>query len=353
MAMLEQFFFGNSVLAYLEFLGIVLGSVLAGKLVTWTTETFLKKFAKETETKLDDLLLHMLEGPILLSILIGALHYGQGMLVLSEGFASFYSKTVMVMLMFNIAWYLMRFLNGLIEYYLAPLAAKTESDLDDHLLPILKRLVSIVIVIITLIMALDKFDFNVGGLLAGLGLGGLAFALAAKDVVENLFGGVSILTDKPFKMGDRIRVGNDVDGIVREIGLRTTRVETAGGTLVILPNSKVVTSVVENITAEKSRRMVLTLGLEYDTSAQKLEQAKTIVKKNVKRISGLRDDCQVTFKEFAASSLNVQVIYWITKESVANRFWEVQDELLTGIKQDFEKAHIEFAYPTQTVRVKK
>ena len=351
MEFFSNVYFGNTIFAYIKFFGVIIIAVIAGKVVTWITEKFLKSFASKTETKLDDLLLHLLEGPILLSIMIAALYFGRDELVMSPAFAGFYNKMVSVLVIFNVAWYLSRLLAGAIEYYLTPLASKTKSDLDDHLLPILRRLVSIVIFIIAAIMALDKFDYNVGGLLAGLGLGGLAFALAAKDMVGNFFGGIAILTDKPFKLGDRIKV-ETVEGHVREIGLRSTRVETLAGTLVTIPNSKMVDSILENVTREEARRVVIDLDVEYDTTVKKLEEAKSIIRKHVKRIDGLKDECTVAFSEFGPHSLKIKVIFWITKQGL-ERFWPVQDELYTAIKRDFEKAKIEFAYPTQTIRVKK
>ena len=349
MTFLGTWYFGNSIVEYGEFFLLLAVAVLAGKVVTWVTKRVLRAYSERTRTKADDILVDLLEGPVLFLIFIVALHFGQAMLSMSKGFASFYGKMVAVLFMINIGWLLIRFFDGLVEHYLAPLAAKTESDLDDHLIPILRRLVKIVIIIIIGIMALDKFNYNVASLLAGLGIGGLAFAFAAKDLVGNLFGGVAILLDKPFKLGDRIRIG-DVDGFVREIGLRTTRVETLSKTMKILPNSKIVDSVVENVSAEPARKMTMTLGLEYGTTLAKMEKAKEIVKKAIKSTNGLSKDCIVAFSEFGDSSLNLFVLYWIED---MDRYWDAQDELNTSIKKEFEKEKIGFAFPSMTIYMRK
>ncbi len=348
---LSSTYLGNTVAQYLLFFGVIICAVIMGKTITWISKRILHAFADKTETKFDDLLLTLLEGPILFSILLGALYFGKILLAMSTGFLEAYGKVLTILFIFNVAWYLIRFLNGMIEYYVKPFAGKTKTDLDDHLLPIAKRLINVVVILIVAIMAIDKLGYNVASLLAGLGLGGLAFALAAKDLVGNLFGGVAILFDKPFKIGDRIKVG-EVDGHVREIGLRTTRVETLAGTMIILPNSKVVDSNIENITAEKARRIILDLGVEYGTSIKRIEEAKGIIRKHVKRIRGLNDDCTVAFTAFNDSSLNLKVVYWINQEGMKD-FWGVQDELNTAIKRDFEKARIGFAFPSRTVYVKK
>ena len=348
----DQLYLGNNIPDYIIFFALIFGSLIAAKIITWTTKKFVKAFAAKTKTKADDLLVELLEGPVLFSVFIAALWYGQHLLSLTEQIADFYNRGVMILFFINAAWYLVRLINGAIVHYIKPLTKKTETDLDDHLLPLMRKLVNFVIYAIVLIMVIDKLGFNVGSLLAGLGIGGLAFALAAQDLVSNLFGGIAILMDKPFKIGDRIKVGT-VDGYVREIGLRTTRVETFGGTMMVLPNSKVVDSVTENVSAEKERRMVFTIGVEYGTTIAKLEKGKELIIKNIKAVKGLNHkQFSVNFVEFDDSSLNIRTQYWITMDGMDDYFG-VQDKLNMGIKRDFEKAKIDMAFPTQTVHVKK
>jgi MscS family membrane protein len=158
--------------------------------------------------------------------------------------------------------------------------------------------------------------------------------------------------DKPFKIGDRIKVA-DVDGFVREIGLRTTRIETFGGTMIVVPNSKIVDSISENVSAEKERRMAFTIGVEYGTPSKKIEEGKKLIEQNIKKVKGLNHkNFAIHFVEFDDSSLNIRVQYWITPEGM-NDYFGVQDKLLLGIKGDFEKAKIDMAFPTQTLHIKK
>ncbi len=353
MAVLQSQYLGNTIADYLVFFGVIAAAMIAGKLLTYVTKRFIRSFADKTATKADDLVVDLLEGPVLFTIFLAALWYGERLLAMSEGFGDVYAKIVSILFLINIAWYLMRLLGGLMQHYIEPLTEKTDTDLDDHMLPIMKKLVNFVIVAIVAIMVIDQLGYNVGSLLAGLGLGGLAFALAAQDLVSNLFGGIAILLDKPFKVGDRIKVGSDVDGFVREIGLRTTRVETFGGTMIVVPNSKIVDSISENVSKEKERRMTFTIGVEYDTPVKKLEEAKRLIEQNLKKVKGLNQkEFAIHFVEFAASSLNIRVQYWITPKGMEDYFG-VQDRMLMGIKKDFEKAGISMAFPTQTVHVKK
>jgi len=348
---LSTSFFGNTFPQYAVFFGLIALAVLAGKVVTWLSKNILHAFASKTETKIDDVAVSILEGPVLFTIFIIAFHFSRSVLSISDATHAVLDQIIIILIILDVAWYLIKLFAGFITHYLQPLATKSETDLDDQLLPIAKRLGNIVILLIAVIMVLDRVGVNVTSLVAGLGIGGLAFALAAQDLLGNLFGGVAILADKPFKLGDRIKI-DAVDGTVREIGLRTTRVETAGGTIVILPNRRVVDSILENVSNEKTRRMVLDLGLEYRTSTKQIAQAKRIIREHVKRIKGVEDECTLALAGFADSAIMLKVIYRINKKGL-ERYWDVQDELLGAIKRDFEKARIGFAYPTRTIYVKR
>jgi len=350
---LGQTYLGNTLGQYVLFFLILIGAVAAGKLVTWISKTFLKAFASKTKTKLDDTILHVLEGPVLFTIFILALTFGKDVLTLSPTVADVFAKTITILWILNGAWYLVRLLNSALTHYVQPMAKKSETDLDDHMLPLLQRLIKIVIVAIVAIMIIEKLGYDVSTLVAGLGLGGLAFALAAQDLLGNFFGGLAILTDKPFKVGDRLKIGTDVDGFVREIGLRTTRLETLASTMIVVPNRKVVDAILVNVTREKARQIIIDIGVEYGTSVAKLEQAKKLIEKNIKAVKGLdHETFTIAFSSFGDFALNLKVIFWITKEGMDDYFG-VQDKLNMGIKKDFEKAKIEMAFPTQTVYVRK
>ena len=171
-----------------------------------------------------------------------------------------------------VAWMAARFFDGLFQTYIVPLAARSQTDLDDHILPVAQKAVKTIIWTIGIVVALDNAGHNVGALLAGIGIGGLALAMAAKDTVSNVFGGFTIFVDKPFRLKDRVRAAGH-DGYVREIGLRSTRLETMAGTQVTVPSSKFSDTVVENVSKEPSRKTAVVLGLSYDTTPKQMEEA--------------------------------------------------------------------------------
>ena len=290
-----------------------------------------------------------MEKPLVFLIFIIGLIIGLKTLVLSPGFEQFSSNVVQIILTMNVFWFIVYFIDGLIVNYLKPMTSKTETDLDDVLIPIVRRLVKVVLVILAIIIIIDNFGYDVTSLIAGLGIGGLAFALAAKDMLANMFGGLAILTDKPFKLGDRIKI-EGYDGWIREIGLRTTRMETLDGFQLVVPNAKVADSILENVSKENARKVKITIGVEYGTSIKKMEEAKKILADVIKKNKDTLDKSIIGFSEFADSSLNILVIYWIKN---LDNIIGAKDGVNMEIKKRFEKAKIEMAFPTRTVHLKK
>lgn len=336
---------GNTLWQYAFFLISIIASIFIAKAFYWVSTKVIKVFTKKTQTRLDDLLIQVLEKPILFIIILSGLRLGFSQLSVSPSFDSTANSIFKVLYLLNTSWIIINFLDAIILNYITPVVSKTKSELDDHLVPILRRLIKAVIWLIILIMIIKNFGFDVSALLTGVGLGGLAFALAAQDLLSNLFGGIAILSDKPFKIGDRIRVGQN-EGWVKEIGLRTTRITTLDGTELIIPNSDIAKTVLENISREKARKIRLNLSLVYSTPRKKLVEAERILRNIVKKNKSTDDDCVVSFADFGESGLNIVLIYWIKD---VKRVLETKHEINMEIKERFEKAGIEFAFPTRTL----
>ncbi len=349
-SMLNMTFFGNTLMQYFIFLCIVGGAVLFGKIAYYIIKNFVKVLTKKTETVADDMLIEVAEYPVIFLIFIVGFYIAYKTLHLSEATEHLFFNIVLVMLIINITWFFTRLLDGLIKHYLIPFSQKTETDLDDALVPLIKRFGKFVLIFISGVIILDKFGYNVTSLVAGLGIGGLAVALAAQETLSNIFGGITLLTDKPFALNDRVRVANK-EGFVKEIGMRSTKITTMDGSELVIPNSSIAKDIIENVTREKERRIKMTLGLVYNTSSKKLEKAIQTAKKIVEDEEGTsKEKCEVFFDEFASSSLNIIITYWI--KDVAQIF-KIKNDINFKIKEAFEKEKIEFAYPTQTIYTKK
>lgn len=343
-------FFGNTLLQYIIFFGILSAAIIIGKIAYYIITNFIKAFTKKTQTVLDDMLIEVSEHPAIFLIFILGFYVAYKTLSLSETAEETFFNIVLVMLIINLTWFFVRLIDGLIKYYLVPFSQRTETDLDDALIPILRKLTKVVLIFIALIIILDKFGYNVTSLVAGLGIGGLAVALAAQETLGNIFGGVTILTDKPFGFGDRIKVSGN-DGFVKEIGMRSTKITTLEGSELIIPNATLSKEIIENVTREKERRIRVSVGVVYETPTKKLTRLVVLVKKIIAEQDGVNiEKCCVFFDEFADSSLNFTIIYWITDLS---KILEIKSAVNFKIKEAFEKEKIEFAYPTRVVYSKK
>lgn len=162
------------------------------------------------------------------------------------------------------------------------------------------------------VIGLNNAGYDVAALLAGLGIGGLAMAMAAKDTVANIFGGFTIFTDQPFRVGDRIKAAG-YDGEVQEIGVRSTRLKTLEGRIVTIPNSQIADSPVENVSCEPSRKVTLNLGLTYDTTPEGMAKAMVILDEINAEHPNTEDNAKVFFNAFGDFAMNIQYIYYITK----------------------------------------
>jgi small-conductance mechanosensitive channel len=227
-----------------------------------------------------------------------------------------------------------------------PQEARTRATLG----PVMSKTCRIFFFILAFLLILQNSGYNVAGLLAGLGIGGLAVALAGKETLANLFGSVAVLLDRPFQVGDLIRQG-EVEGTVEKIGLRSTRVRTPDGFLVSIPNQNVTTSDVVNLSARPTRRQVFTLGLVYDLSAAQMRQAVEMVREVIASHPQTAD-AWVHWKDFGESSLDIQVVYW-SKAEAMNDFLDALQDLNCGIKERLDAAGFGFAFPTRTVLLEK
>ncbi len=342
-------YFGNPVYNYVIALAILVGFTIIGRILEFFMKRYISKLIGKTKTKIDDIIIKSLQKPFLLFFFSIGLIAVSFFIVIPDGARQVYFKLVKSLIIFAFAWFFINVVDLLIEYYLMPFAEKSETDLDDILMPLLRRLIKTLLVIIALIMILSDLGFDVASILAGLGIGGLAFALAAKDLLANLFGGVAIIIDKSFKPGQRIKV-QGVDGIVKTIGLRTTVIESLDGTKLTIPNSKIADSIIENVSHESARKVTLTLGLSYDTSNKKLETAIKELKKLIDAHKNVKDKTIVRFSKFGDFTLDILIIYWISN---LKEIGQTTHDINMAIKKKLEQLKVEIPYPTQTIELKK
>ena len=342
---LNTVYYGNTVTEWATSLGIIVAALVVGKVAYWLFSTVGRTLTSKTKTDVDDIILDMIEEPIVFAVTVVGVWFGLDRLHLSETAQSLMGNAVQALVVLAVTWMIARLLEAVFTHYLEPLVEASENTLDDQILPIARRGAKFIVWSLGIIVALNNAGYDVGAVLAGLGIGGLALAMAARDTVANVFGGFTIFTDRPFTIKDRIRI-SDFDGTVEEIGIRSTRVRTLAGTVVTIPNSQFSESAVENVTAEPSRKVVSTLGLTYDTKPEGMEQAIEILKEIAGNNERLEDNVLAAFTGFGDFSMNILFIYYIKK---GEDILQSQTEVNMAVLRRFSEAGLEFAFPTQTI----
>jgi MscS family membrane protein len=248
-----------------------------------------------------------------------------------------------------VMWVLIRFTDDLTRLWVDRAKARS-SKLEMQIAPVLNRSFNVFLIVTGVLLFLQNMGYSVGSLLAGLGIGGAALALASRDTVSNLFGAIVIFVDRPFQVGDWIEVG-DIEGTVEEIRLRTTRIRTFANSLITLPNGDLTTKAINNWSQMKKRRIKMTVGITYDTPADKVEKAVESVRRIIKEDPAIRDDFfLVYFDAFGPYSLDI-FVYCFTVTTNWAEFLAAKEKFMLSIMRAFQELGVEFAFPTQTLHM--
>lgn len=347
-------FLDNTIGQWLSLLGIILGVMIGGKIIAFILLHHSKKMdAIEDRFIITSMFAKSIAKPLPMALLGLGLLWGGKLLTMEPAIRDYYDKAARTILCIGVIWFIFKIVD-IVEVFLKHITNKTATTLDDQLVPLVRKSLRILIIIMGfLYVATNVYDKNMGTILAGLGIGGLAFALAAKDMLANLFGSGTIFTDRPFAIGDRVKI-KGYDGVVEEVGFRSTRLRLLNGHLTIIPNAVVANETVENVSRRPFLKRILDITVTYDTSPEKIKLGLTIIREMLEaRVSNFHKDnpSRVNFTEFNADSLSIQVIYWFTPA----KWWDYlafNHDFNMELLQRFNDEGIEFAFPTQTLYVK-
>ena len=318
-------------------------------LLDFLVNGWLKRLAAKTETKYDDLILELLRGPVKVVAFVIFLNIGLGMFEWPARAEKFFSEGLIVIVACSVTYVALKFVDLLLGIWREKIVSPQDKAFADQLIPLLGKSAKVAVIIAATLLTADNLNIQIKTLLAGLSVGGLALGLAAQDTVANLFGAVAIFLDKPFHIGDRIRV-EGVDGTVETIGLRSTNVRSLDGHHVTIPNKLMGNAIITNITRRPTIKTEMNLGLTYDTPAEKVKRA-TALLEEIFRANPRTGDLLISFNKFADSALNIFVVHIWNGTDAKQHFAEMQ-ELNLQIKARFDAEKIEFAFPTQTVYVR-
>ena len=275
--------------------------------------------------------------------------FGLGFLLLPVNAHSIFMLAARFLLMAGVVLSINRVVDWIMEVF-AGLAEKTESKFDDLLVPMVRRAMKVFVVALGIVWIADNLEMDVGALLAGLGIGGVALALAAKDTIANFFGALTVLTDRPFEVGDWIIMG-DIEGTVTDVRFRSSRVRTFYDSVITFPNSILLTKHVDNLGRRQYRRFKTTLGVTYDTPPDKLESFIEGIRELLRKHPYTRRDYyHVYFHGYGANSLDILIYCFFTAPNWATELRERQ-RLLMDILRLARKLEVEFAFPTRTLHM--
>ncbi|GAA4308090.1 mechanosensitive ion channel family protein [Nibribacter koreensis] len=359
---LDQVFLGNSVEQYFLFIGIMLcgflfKEILSKLLTSILFRVMVKRFSSEvTKEEFRRLLvvpLEVLTFLVFLYIAFDRLNYPPelGLPAKDElGLKRVLQRIYSIFLIFSLTWVVMRLVDfaGLI---FSKRAAKTQSKLDDQLVPFFVDFIKVIVVIIGFFVMLGTvFKVNVAGLVAGLGVGGLAIAFAAKESLENLLASFTIFLDHPFVVGDLVQVG-EVTGTIEKIGFRSTRIRTMEKSYVTLPNKHMIDKPLDNLTLRTFRRVKFDITLTYSTTSQQIKSIVQDIQYFIDHYPRTNQDGRVRFMNLGPHSKDVMVLYFIDTIDW-DEYVNIKEEINYKIVEIVEQHGAQFAFPTQTVYMK-
>ncbi|MBN2801569.1 MAG: mechanosensitive ion channel family protein [Deltaproteobacteria bacterium] len=346
-----QEFYGIVIWVYFAALGAVLAGFIGKKIIAVILDR-LNILASKTKMEFDDIFINALTKPLQLGSVFGGIFIALIILPLpsepldiNKFIHQMLSSTSLVL----IIWFAIRFVDGMANWW-EKKAESTESKLDDQLVPIVRKSTKVFLYIIGFVLILQNLGYSVQSLLAGLGIGGLAVAMAAKDTVANLFGSIVIFLDKPFQVGDWIEFSGG-EGTVEEIGLRTTRIRTFANSLITVPNAAFTTDPVNNWSKMQKRRIKMSIGVTYGSSSKNIKKLLDDLRAVIAANDKIRNDFYlVNFDNFGPSSLDI-FIYCFTVTTNWAEFLQVKEDFLFEIMNAVEKQGLSFAFPTQSLHI--
>lgn len=308
----------------------------------------------KTSFKYDEMVVEALGKPLTAFVMIGCVYLATQILAtgmpMDPVWRLFITKSYLVGTGCIMVWAVYRMVD-VFAAYLDNLAAGDDSSVKGQFIPVIKQSLRIFTVIVGALTILATLDVDIKALLGGLGIGGIAIALAAQDAVGNFIGTLSIFTDRPFKVGDWIIVGDKVDGNVEQIGFRSTKVRTWPKTLMSIPNKVLATEIVDNWSRMPKRRVKMTVGVTYSTTPEQMEELLKRIKQVLKEDDGVDQDfCIVRFTDFGASSLDV-FLYYFTKSIKWDEHLAVRERVNLNVMRVIAGLGLSIAFPTRSIHV--
>jgi small-conductance mechanosensitive channel len=344
---LEQTYFGNTVLLYLTAAAIFILAVILILIIKKVVLGRFKRWAESTETTVDDLIIRGAEKTIIPLLYLGAFYAALNTLTLDPRI----SRALYVVTVILVTFFIVKLIVNIIRFSMnAYLVRKGEAETKQRQIKGVLSFVNFFIWAIGIVFLLDNLGFEISAVIAGLGIGGIAIALAAQTILGDLFSYFVIFFDRPFEIGDFVVVGDKL-GSVEYIGIKTTRIRSISGEQVIFSNTDLVNSRLHNYKRMERRRVLFSIGVVYQTKASQLAEIPELIKSIIESVPDTTFD-RAHFAKYGDSSLNYEIVYFVQSPEF-NTYMNIHQKINLMIFEEFEKRGIEFAYPTQTLFLNK
>lgn len=325
----------------------LLVTLIVRKIVIIIFSNWLNRLAKKTTWTGDDKLVAALTGPVGWMVVVIGMFISVNILSIPKEFDQFILRVFQASTMTVVFWGLLRVVDVMAEV-MADVAQARDMGVY-HFIPLIKKSARIFLIVIAVVLVVQNLGYSVGSLLAGMGIGGLAIALAAQESLANFFGSVSIVADRPFKVGDWIQIGSKVDGDVEEIGLRSTKVRTWSKSLMTIPNKVLANEIIENWSRMPKRRVKQYIGVTYSTSPENMEGLVEDIRTLLREDEDVNQDfILVNFTDFGESSLQI-LVYYFTKTTAWLAHMDIRQRVNLKIMKAVEGRGSSMAFPTRTV----
>ncbi|MDY0261436.1 mechanosensitive ion channel family protein [Syntrophotalea acetylenica] len=349
-ALFHEPFLGIGVGRFAAAFGIIVAFLILKKVFGHVFVNVIFPLATRTQSRYDDEFLNCIRKPAELLVIIIGLFIAVQVLQLPTAPVDIRRGAhalLKVLVTFDIGWALFN-LVSLLDIFLSGWVSKTESPLDDHLLPFIRKSLRAFIIFLAVIMTIQNLGYSISGLLASLGIGGLAVALAAKDTLSNVFGSFMIILDRPFHIGDWVKAG-DMEGVVEEVGFRSTKIRTFAKTLITVPNNIIANLAVDNFSRMPKRRIKLNVGVTYETGPAQMRRAVSRIRDMLASHPAIQQDFfLVNFNDFGASSLDIMV-YCFTTTTVWEEYLAARQDICLKIMDILDELGLEIAFPSHSV----
>lgn len=358
----DQIYFGNSILDYCWLVGAILLGLVFERYLSKVLSNIIFSIISRKSNDIDkEELYTLLHKPLSWLIMLIIIYFSSSHIhfpiewdVASKeefGLRMILSKSYQLFFIGTITWVGLKILEFFV-LVLSRKAEKTDGKQDDQIVAFVREIVRIIIILLSIFITLENvFEVEMGPLIAGLGVGGLALALAAKESLENLLASFTIFFDKPFVMGDTVTV-NGITGTVEKVGFRSSRLRTPEKSYVTIPNRNMVNAELDNLSLRTFRRVKQMIGVLYGTPSEKIQAIVSDIQKYIDEHPNTNQDGKVKFSEFGSSSLDILVIYYIDTMDWGV-FLDVKQEINYKIMEIVEKHGSDFAFPTQTIHIEK